>query len=131
MSPSLQADLAALAYLVSGVLFIQALRGLSSPASSRTGNRNGMIGMAIAVATTLWVSGVTDPLTWGLIVGGIVIGGGIGAVTARRIAMTDMRSLSRFSIRLSVSPPCWSLAPRSTRRKHSASAPKVRFGRRA
>ena len=56
-----EADLAALAYLVSGVLFILALRGLSSPATtSRTGNRNGMIGMAIAVATTLWVAGVTD-----------------------------------------------------------------------
>src|ERR1700742_4571114 len=89
----MKADIAALAYLVSGVLFIMALRGLSSPVSSRAGNRNGMIGMAIAVATTLWVSDVTDPLTWGLIVGGIVIGGGIGAVTARRIAMTDMPQL--------------------------------------
>jgi NAD(P) transhydrogenase subunit beta len=96
MSPALQADLAALAYLVSGVLFIMALRGLSSPVSSRAGNRNGMIGMAIAVATTLWVSGVSDPLTWGLIVGGIVIGGGIGAITARRIAMTDMPQLVAF-----------------------------------
>src|ERR1700679_698881 len=57
MSASLQADLAALAYLVSGVLFIMALRGLSSPATSRAGNRNGMIGMAIAVATPLWVAG--------------------------------------------------------------------------
>ncbi len=64
--------------------------------SSRAGNRNGMIGMAIAVATTLWVSGVTEPLTWGLIVGGIAIGGGIGAVTARRIAMTDMPQLVAF-----------------------------------
>jgi len=96
MSPALQADLAALLYLVSGVLFIMALRGLSSPVSSRAGNRNGMIGMAIAVATTLWVSGVSDPLTWGLIAGGIVIGGGIGAVTARRIAMTDMPQLVAF-----------------------------------
>ena len=43
--------------------------------------------------TTLWVAGVTDPLTWGLIVGGIAIGGGIGAVMARRIAMTDMPQL--------------------------------------
>jgi NAD(P) transhydrogenase subunit beta len=92
----MKADLAAIAYLVSGVLFIMALRGLSSPVSSRAGNRNGMIGMAIAVATTLWVSGVSDPVTWGLIVGGIVIGGGIGAVTARRIAMTDMPQLVAF-----------------------------------
>jgi len=49
----MKSDLAALAYLVSGILFILALRGLSSPASSRAGNRNGMIGMAIAAATTL------------------------------------------------------------------------------
>jgi NAD(P) transhydrogenase subunit beta len=93
MSPSLQADLAALAYLVSGVLFIMALRGLSSPVTSRAGNRNGMIGMALAVATTLWVAGVTDALTWGMIVAGIAIGGGIGAITARRIAMTQMPQL--------------------------------------
>lgn len=44
---------AMLAYLVSGVFFILALRGLSSPATSRSGNRNGMIGMAIALVTTL------------------------------------------------------------------------------
>jgi H+-translocating NAD(P) transhydrogenase subunit beta len=93
MSSVLQADIAALLYLVSGVLFILALRGLSSPVSSRAGNRNGMIGMAIAVATTLWVAGVSDPLTWGLIAGGIAIGGGIGAVLARRIAMTAMPQL--------------------------------------
>src|ERR1700733_8352379 len=93
MDPALKADLAALAYLISGVLFIQALRGLSSPASSRAGNRNGMIGMTIAILTTLWVAGVTDPLTWALILGGLAIGGGVGAVTARRIAMTDMPQL--------------------------------------
>jgi NAD(P) transhydrogenase subunit beta len=89
----MKADLAAILYLVSGVLFIMALRGLSSPASSRAGNRNGMIGMTIAVLTTLWVAGVSDPLTWGLIIAGLAIGGGIGAVTARRIAMTDMPQL--------------------------------------
>src|ERR1700742_2526708 len=88
-----QADIAALLYLVSGVLFILALKGLSSPASSRIGNRNGMIGMAIAILTTLWVAGVSDPLTWGLVVGGLAIGGGIGAVMARRIAMTNMPQL--------------------------------------
>ncbi len=93
MSPVLQADLAAILYLVSGVLFIMALRGLSSPVTSRAGNRNGMIGMAIAVVTTLWVTGVTDPLTWGLIAGGIAIGGAFGAVLARRIAMTQMPQL--------------------------------------
>jgi NAD(P) transhydrogenase subunit beta len=70
-----------------------ALRGLSSPASSRAGNRNGMIGMTIAILTTLWVAGVSDPLTWILIIAGLGIGGGIGAITARRIAMTDMPQL--------------------------------------
>ncbi|MEI9991856.1 MAG: NAD(P)(+) transhydrogenase (Re/Si-specific) subunit beta [Rhizomicrobium sp.] len=89
----MKADLAAIAYLIAGVLFILALKGLSSPASSRAGNRNGMIGMAIAVATTLWVSEVVDGLTWGLIVAGVAIGGGIGAVIARRIAMTAMPQL--------------------------------------
>jgi len=93
MSSALQADLAALTYLVSGVLFILALRGLSSPVSSRAGNRNGMIGMALAIATTLWVSGVVDATTWGLVIAGLPIGGGIGAVTARRIAMTAMPQL--------------------------------------
>ena len=88
-----QADIAALLYLVAGSLFILALKGLSSPATSRAGNRNGMIGMAIAIATTLWVSGVTDPVTWALVVGGLAIGGGIGAVMAKRIAMTNMPQL--------------------------------------
>ncbi len=93
MSGELKVDIAALAYLVSGVLFILALRGLSSPASSRAGNRNGMIGMAIAVATTLWVAEIVDAVTWGMIVAGVAIGGGIGAVIARRIAMTAMPQL--------------------------------------
>ena len=55
----MNADIAALLYLVSGVLFILALKGLSSPATSQAGNRNGMLGMALAIATTLWVAGVT------------------------------------------------------------------------
>ena len=89
----MKADVAALAYLISGILFILALRGLSSPASSRAGNRNGMIGMAIAAATTMWVANVVDTLTWGMIVAGVAIGGGIGAIIARRIAMTAMPQL--------------------------------------
>ncbi|MBV9331609.1 MAG: NAD(P)(+) transhydrogenase (Re/Si-specific) subunit beta [Alphaproteobacteria bacterium] len=93
MSSALTADLAALAYLAAGVLFILALRGLASPESSRTGNRRGMAGMGIAVATTLWLAGVRDALTWALIAGGIAIGGAIGAVVARRIAMTAMPQL--------------------------------------
>ena len=79
-----------LAYLIAGVLFILALRGLSSPASSRTGNRMGMAGMAIAVATTLYTH---DVVSLPEIVGAIVLGGAIGFVIARRIAMTDMPQL--------------------------------------
>lgn len=85
---------APLLYLTSGILFILALRGLSSPATSRAGNRNGMIGMAIAVATTLilyWES--LDPITWAILLGGVAIGGGIGAIIARKIPMTDMPQL--------------------------------------
>ncbi|MEY4706508.1 MAG: hypothetical protein RJB58_231 [Pseudomonadota bacterium] len=86
-------NIAALLYLVAGSLFILALKGLSSPASSRTGNRNGMIGMTIAVLTTLWISGVSDVVTWALVIGGLGIGGLIGAVMAKKIAMTDMPQL--------------------------------------
>nr|RAV93298.1 NAD synthetase [Aerococcus mictus] len=89
----MSAKLSALLYLVSGVLFIMALRGLSSPESSRGGNRLGMIGMAIAVATTLAVLQAQNQTTWALVIGGVAIGGGIGAVTARRIAMTAMPQL--------------------------------------
>jgi NAD(P) transhydrogenase subunit beta len=89
----MKADIAALLYLASGVLFILALKGLSSPASSRTGNRNGMIGMTLAILTTLWVAGVSDPLTWALVIGGLATGGIIGAVMAKRIAMTNMPQL--------------------------------------
>ncbi|WP_300423642.1 NAD(P)(+) transhydrogenase (Re/Si-specific) subunit beta, partial [uncultured Hyphomonas sp.] len=65
---SFQTTWAPLLYLVAGILFILALRGLSSPATSRAGNRNGMIGMAIAVATTLaLVWNQLDLETWGLI----------------------------------------------------------------
>jgi NAD(P) transhydrogenase subunit beta len=90
------ANVAAILYLISGVLFILALRGLSSPTTSQAGNRNGMIGMAIAVGTaltTLWSQGRLDPLTLGLIVGGVAVGGIVGAVIARRVAMTAMPQL--------------------------------------
>ena len=86
-------NLAALAYLVSGILFILTLRGLSSPATSRRGNVLGMVGMAIAIATTLSVTGITDAATALLIVLGIGLGGSIGAFAARRIAMTAMPQL--------------------------------------
>ena len=80
----------ALAYLVSGVLFILALRGLSSPSTSRRGNRMGMVGMAIAVVTTLYTH---DVLSLPEILGAIAIGGGIGFIIARRIEMTAMPQL--------------------------------------
>ena len=79
-----------LAYLVSGICFILALRGLSSPVSSRRGNRAGMIGMAIAVVTTLAVHEIASLPE---ILVAIAIGGGIGLVTARKIQMTAMPQL--------------------------------------
>jgi len=86
------ANITALLYLVAGILFILALRGLSSPETSRRGNYLGIAGMAIAVITTLFLArpgfgGL------GLIILGIAIGGGIGAFIARRIAMTAMPQL--------------------------------------
>ena len=87
------AGFAALAYLACGVLFILALRGLSSPESAPRGNAYGMAGMALAILTTLWVSGIADLLTFGLIALAAGIGGAIGAVVALRIAMTAMPQL--------------------------------------
>ena len=90
----MNANLAALLYLAAGVLFILALRGLSSPASSRRGNFYGMLGMGIAVGTTLIAAtAAAGWFTWFLIVLGIAIGGGAGAFIARRIAMTQMPQL--------------------------------------
>ena len=97
-----------LAYLIAGVCFILALRGLSSPESSRRGNRLGMIGMAIAVVTTLVVhapryltknydvTAIELPIAWSAMVPifvAMAIGGGIGVVTARKIQMTAMPQL--------------------------------------
>ena len=92
----MNANVAALAYLLSGVLFIQALRGLSSPVTSRRGNALGMAGMAIAVGVTLltlWSQKALDVVTLAMIAGGVLIGGTIGVVTARRIPMTAMPQL--------------------------------------
>ena len=89
----MSANIAALLYLISAMLFILALRGLSSPESSRQGNTFGMVGMTIAIVTTLALLQAQNTLTWGLIVTGLVIGGGIGAIIARRIAMTQMPQL--------------------------------------
>ncbi len=80
----------ALAYLIAGVLFILALRGLSSPETSRAGNRYGMIGMLIAVVTTLVTHDIASLPEIGV---AIAIGGGFGFLMARKIAMTDMPQL--------------------------------------
>jgi NAD(P) transhydrogenase subunit beta len=89
----INANISAVLYLIAGVLFILALRGLSSPASSRQGNIFGMVGMAIAIVTTLRAANVSDWVSWVLISAGIALGGGIGAVLARRVKMTDMPQL--------------------------------------
>ena len=88
----MNANFAAFLYLVSGVLFVMALRGLSHPTTSRKGNTYGMVGMGIAIVTTLLLA---KPSFGGLmlIVLGLAIGGGAGAVIARRIAMTSMPQL--------------------------------------
>ncbi len=88
----MSANLAALLYLLAGSLFILALKGLSHPESARRGNTLGMIGMGIAIVTTLLVA-PGSVTTWLIILLGIAIGGGIGAVTAKRIAMTEMPQL--------------------------------------
>ncbi|MER0169795.1 MAG: NAD(P)(+) transhydrogenase (Re/Si-specific) subunit beta [Nitrosomonas sp.] len=87
----MSANLVALAYLVASVFFILALKGLSSPESARRGNLFGMIGMAIAVATTL-----TLTQNWILILGCIAVGGLIGAIVAQRVQMTAMPELVAF-----------------------------------
>ena len=96
---------ALIAYLASGILFILALRGLSSPATSRTGNRYGMIGMGIAVVTTLvtqapipaghWWPKPTgqDLIVLAKIVAALGLGAVVGITIARRIAMTAMPQL--------------------------------------
>ena len=86
-------NLAAVLYLVAGVLFILSLRGLSSPASSRQGNWFGMIGMTIAIVTTLAAHPPTDVIGWILVILGIGIGGSVGAVIARKVPMTSMPEL--------------------------------------
>ncbi len=89
MSP----NIVALLYLVAGVLFILSLRGLSSPETSRQGNLFGMIGMVIAIVTTLASHPPAVGLSWLLVILGIAIGGGIGAVIARKVPMTAMPEL--------------------------------------
>ena len=88
----MSASLTSLAYLVAAVLFILALRGLSSPVTSRSGNRFGMIGMAIAVLATVLHHGMGG-VGYLLILFGILIGGSIGTMVALRIQMTALPQL--------------------------------------
>ncbi len=83
-------DFSALAYLVASICFIMALRGLSHPETSRAGNIYGIVGMAIAVATTLALPGV---VSFGTIVLGVLIGGASGTTIALKINMTALPQL--------------------------------------
>ncbi|HEU0220634.1 MAG TPA: NAD(P)(+) transhydrogenase (Re/Si-specific) subunit beta [Paracoccaceae bacterium] len=90
------ANFAAFAYLIAGVLFVLTLRGLSHPTTSRQGNRFGMIGMAIAIVTTLIVFTPEGASAWAMVVAALAIGGLIGGSIARRIPMTKMPQLVAF-----------------------------------
>jgi len=86
-------NFAALVYLAAGVLFILALRGLSSPATSRQGNRYGMIGMGLAILTTLALQRPSSLFSWLLVALGFAVGGSIGVWRARTVQMTAMPQL--------------------------------------
>ncbi len=94
---TLSANLSAALYTVSAVLFILALRGLSSPETSRRGNLFGMVGMAIAIVTTLlsdkFALDANNMFPVFVILGGLAVGGIAGAIIARKIPMTDMPQL--------------------------------------
>src|SRR6201991_887741 len=89
-----------LLYLVASVCFIQALKGLSNRKSARAGNVSGMVGVSIAIVTTIALivkqaarPGADRPLALGLLFGGLVVGGAIGAFIAARVEMTKMPEL--------------------------------------
>ena len=86
----MSADLTGLAYLVAAICFILALRGLSSPETARRGNVIGIVGMIVAVATTLANPNV---LSYGWIAAGILIGGAVGTIIAFKIQMTALPQL--------------------------------------
>ena len=92
-------NLVTMLYLIASVCFIQALKGLSHPSTARRGNAFGMIGMAIAVATTIALivklknESAGTGLGYGLVAIGVIVGGGIGATLAKRVEMTKMPEL--------------------------------------
>jgi H+-translocating NAD(P) transhydrogenase subunit beta len=83
-------SIVSLAYLISGICFIMALRGLASPETARNGNLFGIFGMALAIVTTLFLVEVSS---LGFIALAIAAGGGIGAIVARKIKMTALPQL--------------------------------------
>jgi NAD(P) transhydrogenase subunit beta len=83
-------NFAAFAYMISAVCFIMALRGLSSPVTARQGNLYGMVGMVVAILTTILMPGVKSYI---MIVLGIAIGGGAGYYIAKKIEMTALPQL--------------------------------------
>lgn len=92
-----------LLYLVASICFIQALKGLSHPTTSRLGNTFGMVGMAIAIATTIGlifklaeIAGQSAVTGLGWVLAGLVVGGGLGTVMAKRVEMTKMPELVAF-----------------------------------
>ena len=89
----MSSNLSSLLYLLSGVCFILALRGLSSPETARRGNYFGIVGMIVAVVTTLALVEDQSFGTWSIIIAGIAIGGVIGTMIARQVAMTNMPQL--------------------------------------
>ena len=86
-------NVSSLLYIVSGVLFIMALRGLSHPTTARQGNLYGMVGMGLAILTTLVGHPPSGLGAWILVLLGLAIGGGAGAVIAKRVPMTAMPQL--------------------------------------
>ncbi len=89
----MSASVTAFLYLIAGVLFILALRGLSHPETSRQGNMFGMVGMALAVLTTLFGHPPSGFFAWAMLIVAVLAGGGVGATIARRIPMTAMPQL--------------------------------------
>ena len=95
----MNANIAAIAYLVSGVLFILALRGLSSPETSRQGNTFGMVGMALAIGVTLLTLGTTgalDSVTLALIAGGVIVN--LGEKISRKTPSSPWEMLAQAMI---------------------------------
>src|SRR5215210_4152912 len=89
----MSANVSSILYLVAGVLFIMALRGLSHPTTSRQGNLYGMAGMGLAILTTLVGAPPAGLGAWALVILGLAAGGGAGAYIARQVPMTAMPQL--------------------------------------